>query len=100
MFTHRMFNLIVVVALAAVIVLTAQTALSNDSSYRESKEQVQREYELGERYGVAPLNAVFTAEQIRREYTLGERYGVTLNDPAGQNLLREYWLGERYGQTP
>lgn len=77
MSTHRLFNLIVVVALVAVIVLTVQTTLSKNSSYRESNEQVQREYELGERYGVTPFNPEFSAEQIRREYTLGERYGQT-----------------------
>jgi hypothetical protein len=100
MSTHRLFNLIVVVALAAVILLTAQTALSKNGSYRGSNEQVQREYELGERYGVTSLNPEFSAEQIGREYTLGERYGVTPDDYARQKLLREYWLGERYGQTP
>jgi hypothetical protein len=100
MSTHRLFNLIVVVALVAVILLTAQTALSKNSSYRGSNEQVQREYKLGERYGVTSLNPEFSAEQIRREYTLGERYGVTPDDYARQKLLREYWLGERYGQTP
>src|SRR5215211_6248193 len=89
MSTHRLFNLIVVVALVAVIVLTAQTALSKNSSYRESNEQVQREYELGERYGVNSVNPEFNAEQIRRKYILGERYGVTPDDYARQKLLRE-----------
>ena len=100
MSTHRLFNLMVVLALVAVIVLTAQTALSKNSWYRESSEQVQREYKLGERYGVTSPNSEFSAEQIRREYALGERYGVTSVDYARQKLLREYWLGERYGQTP
>ena len=100
MSTHRLFNLIVVVPLVAVIVLTAQTVLLKNSSYRESNEQVQREYELGERYGVNSLNPEFSTEQIRREYSLGERYGVIPDDYAQQKLLREYWLGERYGQTP
>jgi len=54
MSTHRLFNLIVVIALVAVIALTVQTALWKEGSYRESKEQVQREYELGERYGQTP----------------------------------------------
>jgi len=102
MFTHRLFNLFVVIALAAVIVLTAQAGLSQmNSTYRESKEQVQREYKLGERYGETPPHvAQFSAEQIRREYILGERYGVTPQEYTQRQALREYWLGERYGQTP
>ena len=91
-----------VIALVAVIALTAQAAFSQmNSTYRESKEQAQREYELGERYGeTRPHVAQFSAEQIRREYILGERYGVTPQEYAQQQALREYWLGERYGQTP
>ncbi|HMK22646.1 MAG TPA: hypothetical protein VK466_09945 [Terriglobales bacterium] len=100
MTAHRMFNLVVVVALAAVLLLTAQTALSTSTGYRESNEQVQREYVLGERYGVTSRNPDFSEEKMRREYTLGERYGVTPDDEARQEILREYWLGERYGQTP
>ena len=102
MFTHRLFNLIIAIALVAVIALTAQAAFSQmDSTYRESKEQAQREYELGERYGEIPQHiAQFSAEQIRREYILGEKYGVTPQEYAEQQALREYWLGERYGQTP
>jgi len=102
MFTHRLFNLFVVITLVAVITLTAQAALSQlDSTHRESKEQAQREYELGERYGETSSDVVqFSAEQIRLEYLLGERYGVTPQGYARQQTLREYWLGERYGQTP
>ena len=102
MFTHRLFNLFVAIALVAVIALTAQAAFSQmDSTYRESKEQTQREYELGERYGEIPQHITqFSAEQIRREYILGERYGVTPQESARKQTLREYWLGERYGQTP
>ena len=127
MFTNRLFNLIVAIALVAVIALTAQAAFSQmNSTYRESKEQAQREYELGERYGeisgyidgfsperiqreyvlgerygeTPPHVAQFSTEQLRREYILGERYGVTPQEYAQQQALREYWLGERYGQTP
>jgi type II secretory pathway component PulJ len=102
MFTHRLFNLFVAVALVAVIALTTQAAFSQmNSTYRESKEQAQREYKLGERYGEIPARvAEFSAEQIRREYILGERYGVTPQGYAREQTLREYWLGERYGQTP
>jgi hypothetical protein len=42
----------------------------------------------------------FSAEQINREYILGERYGVTPQRNTEEQALREYWLGERYGQTP
>jgi type II secretory pathway component PulJ len=46
MFTHRLFNLFVAIALVAVIALTAQAAFSPmKSTYRESKDQAQREYE-------------------------------------------------------
>jgi hypothetical protein len=100
MTAHRVFNLVVVVALAAVLLLTAQTALSTSALYRETNEQTQREYALGERYGVTSRNPEFSEETMRREYTLGERYGVTPDDDARQEILREYRLGERYGQTP
>lgn len=100
MSTHRLFNLMVVVALVAVVALTFQTAFSRNNSGLESKQQWQREYELGERYGNTPLDAEFDAAQIRREYILGERYGVTPHDSVRQAILREYWLGERYGQIP
>ncbi len=102
MFTHRLFNLFVAIALVSVLALTAQAAFSQmNATYRESQEQAQREYELGERYGETPLHfAEFSADQIRREYVLGERYGVTPQEYDQQQALREYWLGERYGQTP
>jgi hypothetical protein len=100
MSTHRLFNLIVVLALAAIVALTLQSAFSRNGSDLESKQQLQREYDLGERYGETPLHAEFSAAQIHREYILGERYGVTPQDYAQKKILREYWLGERYGQTP
>jgi len=105
MFTNRLFNVFVVIVLAVVIALTAQAALSQmDLTYRESKEQVQQEYELGERYGELPSNSVqFTEEQSLREYQLGERYGETPQNSSrfsAEQMLREYILGERYGQTP
>jgi hypothetical protein len=46
------------------------------------------------------LIAKFSPEQIQREYFLGERYGVTPQAYTEEQALREYWLGERYGQTP
>jgi hypothetical protein len=48
----------------------------------------------------APAASGFSAEQIQREYVLGERYGVTPQSEAREKALREYWLGERYGQMP
>ena len=101
MSANRLFILFVAVALVAVIALTTQAAFSQmDSPYRESPEQAQREYDLGERYGELPQHtAQFSPEQLQREYILGERYGVIPQGYAEQ-ALREYWLGERYGQTP
>jgi hypothetical protein len=102
MFTNRLFKLFAAIALVVVITLTAQMALSKKSStYQESPEQIQREYELGERYGETSSHvAQFSSAEIQREYILGERYGVTPLGYAEQQAWREYWLGERYGQTP
>lgn len=102
MTTNRLFTLLVAIALLTVIAVTVQAALpAVGSTYQQSKEEAQREYELGERYGqIPPLVVQFSAEEIAREYLLGERYGVTPQDYAMEQALREYWLGERYGQTP
>ena len=102
MFTNRMFNLFVAIALVAIIALTTQAAFSQMSStYQESPEQAQQEYDLGERYGELPgYIDGFSPEQIQREYVLGERYGEMPQGYAEQQALREYWLGERYGVTP
>ena len=84
MFTNRLFNMIVAAVLVAIVAFALQQAFATqaiapetDNVYSESKEQALREDQLGERYGVLPQNALFSAEQIHREYILGERYGVT-----------------------
>ena len=102
MSTNRLFTLLVAIALLAVIAITVQAAIPQvGSTYQQSKEEAQRENELGERYGEAPEQvASFSTVQLDREAVLGERYGVTPQQFAKQQILREYWLGERYGQTP
>ena len=102
MSASRLSILFVVILLVATFAFMAQKAISNaNPTFIESKEQVLREYELGERYGETPGSfAMFSAEQIHRESVLGERYGVTPQEYVQQLTRREYWLGERYGQTP
>lgn len=105
MSTSRLTTLFVVLALAAVIVFTAQKIIpALNHSYSESNDQTLREYQLGERYGEMPSNSArFTEEQSLREYYLGERYGETPQDSSrfsAEQMLREYILGERYGVTP
>ena len=102
MSASRLSTLLVAILLVATVAFMVQKAISNaNPTFIESKEQVLREYELGERYGVLPESfAMFSAEQIQREYILGERYGVTSQEYVNQQTRREYWLGERYGQTP
>jgi len=83
MFKNRLFNLMITAVSIAVVALAIQQALATKAIvpdtkgvYTESKGQALREDQLGERYGVLPQNALFSAEQIHREYILGERYGV------------------------
>lgn len=84
MFTNRMSNLIVAAVLVVVVALAVQQAFATkaiapdtNSPYVQPKEEALRESQLGERYGVLPQHAEWSAEQILREYILGERYGVT-----------------------
>ena len=102
MSANRLFILLGVIALIAVVAFTAQQVFSKSNPiYNESKEQIQREAELGEHYGeLLKASNPFSAEQLQREYQLGERYGVTPQENSEQQALREYWLGERYGQIP
>jgi hypothetical protein len=127
MSTNRLFTLLVLVAFTAVIAFSVRMALATTGrTYQESIEQVVRESQLGERYGVLPQSSAdssetkslreynlgerygetpqgpirFSEEQILQEYILGERYGVTPQGNADQQALRNYWLGERYGVTP
>jgi ABC-type siderophore export system fused ATPase/permease subunit len=102
MSASRLSTLLIAVVLVAIVVFTAQQAISNaNPTYRESKDQALREYSLGERYGGLPEGStLFSVERIRREYVLGERYGALPQEYTHQQALREYWLGERYGQTP
>ncbi len=102
MSANRLFTLSVFLAVAVIIAFTIQNVLfTTPSRYTESEAQTQREYTLGERYGVSSQpSALFSAEQIQREAVLGERYGVTPKEYTQQQVQREYWLGERYGVTP
>ena len=61
MYTNRLFNLIVAAIVVAVVALAVQQAFATKAivpetggAYTESSEQVLREYQLGERYGVTP----------------------------------------------
>ena len=105
MFINRFSKIVVLLVVVAVALVTASFVTNQVKTYRssyiESKAQILREYQLGERYGESPLHvAQFSAEQIRREYILGERYGVTPQEYTHEQALREYWLSEKYGQTP
>ena len=102
---NRTASLLVVVALIVIAIglMTVHMKPIGSTSVRvvESNEQAQREYKLGERYGVLPAhNGSLSPEQIQREYILGERYGVTPEKYTLEQALREFWLGERYGVTP
>ena len=77
MFTHRLFNLFVAIALVAVIALTAQAAFSQmNSNYRESEELTPLDSRFSERYGEAVpedlLAQVAAAKRPAREYRLRE----------------------------
>ena len=100
MFKNRLFNLMIVAVFVVVVALaipqvfaTQAIAPETDAAYTESKEQVLRENELGERYGVLPdqIASLLAEQKIHREYILGERYGVTPQDYTSDQNASDFY---------
>jgi hypothetical protein len=120
---NQLFTLFVAISLIIVIAFTAETVFSRANSIdRESKEQVQWEYEFDERHGeilgyivkediaslsyLSRLNPCLDlpfSELAHCRNALDEQYQELPDYIAGfspEQIRREYMLGERNDQTP
>jgi len=87
---NRSFNLLVIAGIAVTVIVLIALAVLPKSVATEAIAPAANNASITQ----------FSAEQIQREYILGERYGVTPQEYTLEQALREFWLGERYGQTP
>ena len=98
MSANRLFTLFVAISLIIVIAFTAETVFSRANSIdRESKEQVQWEYEFDERQGEI-LGYIVEEDLASLSYL--SRLNKCFDMPFSELANCRNALGERYGQTP
>jgi hypothetical protein len=87
-----------IVVAALMIVQPFAEASGVSQANGTAMQKANRLYELGERYGESPEQAVPVS--ALRLYEMGERYGQVPGIDVPAKALRLYELGERYGETP